>query len=216
MHREEQHEIVGCVADQGDPQRQLARQLEWSAELVGRQRVDPPLPVRRRQLRHILGSPTDLCAIWAIGKDLIGFALTVHPVHGAQNGVAGNDIVERGAQARLVQGARQPVGNADVEGDVARVHGLQKPHPTLAGRQWVAFSRVDRRALARFGCRHATFGDASAQQFPTPFLHRLGFGFRVCHGWSHFRRIRSGRSGTRRPGRTRPRGARLRPRYGPT
>jgi hypothetical protein len=60
MHREKQDEIIGCAADQGNPQREFARQIEWPAELVGRQRLDTLLPLLGRQRRHIRGSPTDL------------------------------------------------------------------------------------------------------------------------------------------------------------
>ncbi len=106
---------------------------------------------------QIICSPTDLNAI---GKHLIRLTLGVHRVGGTQDRVPGNDLIEGGAQACLVQGAREPVGDANVQRNVACVHGLQEPHPPLAGRQTVTFSRTDPHQLDRLPRRQTAFGDA--------------------------------------------------------
>ena len=94
MHDEQQHEFVCSGPYQGHPQRQLVRQIEWPAELVARQCLDLPLAFAFGELGQIMASPTDLNVI---GEDLIWLALAVHPVGGAQDCMARDEIVESGA-----------------------------------------------------------------------------------------------------------------------
>src|SRR5262249_24399376 len=140
------------------PKRQLVRQIEGLAELVSRQCLD--MLILFRKIAPIMYSPKD---VDIIPEYLIRLTLAVHPIGGAQNSVARNNIADSGMKPCLVHCARQSVCNTDVQRGVGAIHSLQEPHPQLACRKTLTFTRADAWMFDRCRCGHAAFGDTPTQ-----------------------------------------------------
>ncbi len=168
---EQHHVLVGTGADQRGPQRELGAQGERTVEIAAGQHLDAQVAAGFGEVGEVVGGP---CGARVGGEHLERFALGIGAVGGAQDVVAGDDGVERGVQAVGVERTGEPVGDADVEGGVVGVAGLQEPHAALAGGEGAPLPRGDARDIGRDRRRggHA----AGAQLLLEQLLAALGDG----------------------------------------